>query len=223
MTLIAHMNQDTIKPITTAGALADRLRAEINIGRWQTGEVLRQEDLADEFGVSRIPIREALALLQSEGLITIEHYRGARISRLSAEQIEEIFDLRLILECDLLERALPAHNDHSIRELQRIQTQLEMLDHTPLAWLATHRDFHDQIYAPANRPRSMDLLKQLRAPIERFCIHRFAPGLQKADWSEGHRRLIAAIRAGDIAAALRQLTTHLKETRTAVIAAASMA
>ena len=94
---------------TTASALAQRLREAIDAGQWKPGELLRQEQIAAEYGVSRIPVREALAQLQTEGLLEVAHYRGARVSRPRAEEVDELFDLRLLVEGDLLMRALEQH------------------------------------------------------------------------------------------------------------------
>jgi DNA-binding GntR family transcriptional regulator len=203
---------------TTATALAQRLREAIDAGRWQAGELLRQEQLAAEYGVSRIPVREALAQLQSEGLVRVEHYRGARVTRPSAAEIDEIFDLRLLLESDLLARALGRHDPHALRELGRRQERLDDARER-LDWIAGDIAFHEALYAPAGRPRSLALYRSLRAPIDRFAVRALGPETRKQGWAEEHRRLIAAAAANDRGAALAALTEHLEATRAVVLAA----
>jgi DNA-binding GntR family transcriptional regulator len=212
------MPVERLAPTTTASALAQRLRAAIDAGRWRPGELLRQEQLAAEFGVSRIPVREALAQLQSEGLLTVEHYRGARIARPAAGDIEELFDLRIMIESDLLRRALPRHQPRSLRELQRLQEALEDAEDRS-AWIAGDTAFHEALYAPAQRPRSLALFRQLRAPIDRFSIGSIGPGARRLGWAQEHRQLIAAAAAADLAAALDWLRRHLEATRAIVLAA----
>jgi DNA-binding GntR family transcriptional regulator len=205
---------------TTASALAQRLREAIDAGRWQPGELLRQEQIAAEYGVSRIPVREALAQLQSEGLLEIAHYRGARVSRPQAGEIDELFDLRLMVEGDLLARALGRHDQRSLRELARLQDKLEDADNR-LGWISGDIAFHEALYGPAERPRSLALFRQLRAPIDRFNAQALGPGARKQGWADEHRQLIAAIGAGDASAARAILQQHLQATRAVVLAACS--
>jgi DNA-binding GntR family transcriptional regulator len=205
---------------TTGAALAQRLREAIDAGRWQPGELLRQEQIAAEYGVSRIPVREALALLQSEGLLEIAHYRGARVSRPQAGEIDELFDLRLMVEGDLLARALGRHDQRSLRELARLEDKLEDADNR-LGWISGDIAFHEALYGPAERPRSLALFRQLRAPIDRFNAQALGPGARKQGWADEHRQLIAAVGAGDASAARAILQQHLQATRAVVLAACS--
>ncbi|MFC5396321.1 GntR family transcriptional regulator [Bosea vestrisii] len=213
----------TVTPLaaaTTASVLAQRLREAIDAGRWQPGELLRQEQIAAEYGVSRIPVREALAQLQSEGLLEIAHYRGARVSRPQAAEIDELFDLRLLVESDLLTRAFGRHDQRSLRELTRLQDRLEDADDR-LGWISGDIAFHEALYGPAERPRSLALFRQLRAPIDRFSAQALGPRARKQGWADEHRQLIAAVVAGDATAARMVLEQHLQATRAVVLAACS--
>jgi DNA-binding GntR family transcriptional regulator len=205
-------------PATTATALAQRLREAIDAGRWGAGDLLRQEQLAAEYGVSRIPVREALAQLQSEGLVSVEHYRGARVTRPGAAEIDEIFDLRLMVEGDLLSRALGRHDAPALRELGRRQERLDDARER-LDWIAGDIAFHEALYAPAQRPRSLALYRSLRAPIDRFAVRALGPEARRQGWAEEHRRLIAAAAAADRDVALAALGEHLDATRAVVLAA----
>ena len=205
---------------TTASALAQRLREAIDAGQWKPGELLRQEQIAAEYGVSRIPVREALAQLQTEGLLEVAHYRGARVSRPRAEEVDELFDLRLLVEGDLLMRALEQHDQRSLRELKRLQDALEDADDR-LGWIAGDIAFHEALYAPAGRPRSLALFRQLRAPIDRFSAQVLGPGARKQGWADEHRQLITAVAAGDATAARAILEQHLQATQAVVRAACS--
>src|SRR5215510_2814010 len=91
---------------TTADSVAAALRTALHQGRWSPGTALRQEELAAEFGVSRIPVREALNKLQAEGLVVVEPNRGAFVASLSVADVHEVFDLRVLLECDALRHAI---------------------------------------------------------------------------------------------------------------------
>jgi DNA-binding GntR family transcriptional regulator len=212
------MSAASLTAATTSSALAQRLREAIDAGRWRPGDLLRQEQIAAEYGVSRIPVREALAQLQTEGLLDVAHYRGARVSRPRAEEIDELFDLRLLVEGDLLTRALGRHDLRSLRDLKRRQDALEDADDR-LGWIAGDIAFHEALYGPAERPRSLALYRQLRAPIDRFSVQALGPGARKQGWADEHRQLIAALAAGDEVVARTVLEEHLQATRAVVLAA----
>src|ERR1700712_1705184 len=92
---------------TIASMTVEALRERILRGDYPESEPLRQDALADELGVSRIPVREALRQLEADGLVTFSPHRGAVVSSLSLEEIHELFELRADIEVDLLRRALP--------------------------------------------------------------------------------------------------------------------
>ena len=96
---------------TVTGAAVTELRRRILSGTVAAGEALRQDALAKEFGISRIPIREAFHQLAAEGLVTLHAHRGAVVTALSALEIAELFDLRALLEPDLIRRAVPQLDD----------------------------------------------------------------------------------------------------------------
>src|SRR5688500_16517692 len=105
---------------TVASMTLDALRDGILHGNYAEGEPLRQDALADELGVSRIPIREALQRLEAEGLVTFTPHRGAIVSSLSLSEIEEVFELRATIETDLLRRALPRLTTYELDQADEV-------------------------------------------------------------------------------------------------------
>jgi DNA-binding GntR family transcriptional regulator len=201
---------------TTASALAERLRADIDEGAWEPGAALRQEELADRYGVSRIPVREALQLLQAMGLVVVSPNRGAFVTALGADEVEEIFDMRLMLESHLLAAAIPRHNHKSTARLEAIQQELEVED-SRAGWLDGDRRFHEALYEPAGKPRTLALVLTLRGQVARYAMAHIGPGTRRTEWKREHRQLIAAVRAKKVEPALAALATHLHETRAAVL------
>ena len=192
-------------------AILAALRADISSGKLAPGAVLRQAELAEQFGTSRIPVREALNSLQAEGLVQIEPNRGAFVTTLSAEELHELFDLRVLLETDVLRRAVPLHTERSLRRLEAIQHELDG-ETVPQEWVRLDRAFHDELYAPCARPRSLQLVASLRASVERFYLVRLGPEARRPEWNDEHQRLIALVRAGDAEGACAMLAGHLRET-----------
>src|SRR5690242_5553775 len=107
---------------TVGSMTVEALRERILRGDYPEGEPLRQDALADELGVSRIPVREALRQLEAEGLVTFNPHRGAVVSSLSLDEIVELFELRADIECDLLARAIPR------MERDQLNRAIEVLD-----------------------------------------------------------------------------------------------
>src|SRR5215210_7340520 len=92
---------------TTPDLIADSLREDILRGTIPAGQPLRQEELANRFGVSRLPVRDALLRLEAQGLVVVFPNRGAFVVSLSVDEVREIYDLRVLLEGDLVEHAVP--------------------------------------------------------------------------------------------------------------------
>jgi DNA-binding GntR family transcriptional regulator len=199
------------KPTTTAHGIADQLRDALNAGRWSPGAPLRQEELAEEFSVSRIPVREALSKLHAEGLVVIHPNRGAYVATFTEAQMREIFDLRVLLECEALRHAVHRHTPQSLRQIEAIQHALDAAD-DKLGWARGDRAFHDALYAPSARERTLQLINGLRGSIERFYLARLTPDSRRSGWRDEHQRLIAAVKARDMRAAQRELTDHLRQT-----------
>ena len=105
---------------TRTQIVVEVLREKILSGAIVAGEALRQSALAEELNVSRIPVREALLQLEAEGLVKFEAHKGATATLLSAEQASELFELRAMIETDLLAKAIP-----NLREQDFVQAETD--------------------------------------------------------------------------------------------------
>src|SRR5262245_46549224 len=144
---------------TTSSAVTRLLRQSLDQGRWASGEALRQEEIAAELGVSRVPVREALFQLQAEGLLRMVPNKGMYVRTIGAGELRELFRLRGLIECDVLGDAVPLHTPATINRLETIQAALDKAG-AVADWIAGDREFHEALYAPAQRGESMDIVRR---------------------------------------------------------------
>ena len=203
---------------TTSSAVTQLLRQSLDRGRWASGAPLRQEEIAAEFGVSRVPVREALFQLQAEGLVHMVPNKGMFVRTASEADLREWFRLRLLLESDVLTQAVPLHTAATLNRVETVQAALDKAK-AVADWIAGDREFHEALYAPAQRPESMAMVRRLRHLVDRFYFARMKPGSRARGWHEEHHALIRAVRRRDAEAAVRVLQEHLAETERSALAA----
>jgi len=196
---------------TVASMTLDAIRDGILHGSYAAGEPLRQDALADELGVSRIPIREALRQLEAEGLVTFSPHRGAIVSRLSLAEIEEVFDLRASIEPDLLRRALA---DLTAYQLDQADEVLDRYAHALRTgdvskWGELNWQFHSTLYAPAERPITMGIVQRLHQQSDRYLRMQLALTHGETRANEEHRAIAAAARAKDVKRACALVRDHI--------------
>jgi len=197
---------------TSAKDVADVLRKRILSGHYREDRFIRQELIASELGVSRIPVREALAQLESEGLVVREKYRGAMVPKLSSEEIEEIFELRAILEPYLLRHAIPKITKSQIQELRdiikRARGMKDIAD-----WAGVNVDFHRTLYRAANKPVASQILENLLIRADRYLkLQTFSTAASFIQSDQEHDQLLDLIEQGDEAGAVAALCDHIGST-----------
>lgn len=203
---------------TTSSAVTQLLRQSLDRGRWASGSPLRQEEIAAEFGVSRVPVREALFQLQAEGLVEMVPNKGMYVRTVSEADLRELFHLRRLVESDVLAAAVPLHDAASLNRVETVQAALDKA-RAVADWMAGDREFHEALYAPAQRPESMAIVRRLRYLVDRFYFARMKPTARAQGWHEEHHALIRAVRRRDVKAATKVLQAHLEETERAALAA----
>jgi DNA-binding GntR family transcriptional regulator len=211
--------------------IADRLRAEILDGRYLPGERIRQEDLAARSGASRIPVREALRMLHSEGLVTLVANSGAWVSKLTADECEQTYMIRERLEPLLLRLSMPRLDEPAIDRLAALADTMERApaeaDRGVDAFLRADREFHLSSYAGAELTQAWQIIHRMwnttqhyRREFTRLAARASArpdlsqpggPGLEVTHLE--HRLLIDCIRRADAEDAERVLVTHIRRTR----------
>lgn len=202
----------------TDNAIVDALRSDILSGALPPGSELHQAGIAERFGASRIPVRDALASLAGERLVTIRPNRGAWVVSLSPDEIEEVFELRNMLECNCVRAAVPAA---TLEHLDDIQYQLRRssLEAGRAGWSNGDRAFHEALYQPADKPRHIRLIGELR----NLCrVHAKGYDSLKAHtprWLEDHQVIAAEYAAGRAGACEKALHRHLSATRDVLLEA----
>lgn len=194
-----------------ARAVAASLRHDIVSGALPAGAALGQEPLAARFGVSRMPVREALRLLVAEGFVTLEPNKSARVAPMSAADVAEIFDMRIAAECLALRCALPELTNAQLAQAAALQDATEA---APLSEFgALNAAFHQTLYAPCNRPRLLGHIETLARAADRYL--RIAAGAldHRGPSDREHRRLLEACRARDEADAAAVLSAHISRAR----------
>ena len=195
-------------------ALADDLRERVLAGELGEGRQLRQEEIAAEYGVSRMPVREALRQLEAEGLVRFHAYKGAVVTALSAEDVREVFDLRLLIEGDLLRRSLPRLTEADLEAARRHARAFDQALADGGAALRSlgelNRELHAALYAPAGRARSMAILRTLHYQAGRYVLAHVLFGGGQLRASAEHARLIELCAARDVEAAVAWLERHIR-------------
>jgi len=195
-----------------ATQVADALRELIMSNAYKQGQQLRQDDLAKRLGVSHIPVREAFQLLEAEGLITTIPYKGAVVTRLSASEIEEYFDIRATLEVDLLRRALGKIGPPAIARAREIVAKMDKAP--PQRWGEYNWSLHETLYEPAGRPITLGFIRRIHDNLDRYV--RIQLSLAEGNRQRAHQEhihLIDLCEAADRAKALKLLSTHINGVR----------
>ncbi|MDE2571190.1 MAG: GntR family transcriptional regulator [bacterium] len=205
-----------IDPTSTYDAVLDALREAILTGRLAAGARLVQEELAEQLGASRIPVREALRTLEAEGLVRFERNRGAVVTPLLASQARNLYRVRAALEDVAVEQAAQARVPDLCAPLHA--RALAAADGRDLAALIRlDRAFHESIGRASGNPYIERLQAQYWSQIERV-MHEYLRFERYPEhvWEE-HRAIAAAIEAGRAATARRLMRRHLAASLTAVI------
>ncbi|MBG6147253.1 MAG: GntR family transcriptional regulator [Roseibium album] len=137
---------------TTASASSivfDALRKAIIQGQLEEGEPLRQDEIARLFNTSRIPVREAISRLEEQGLVKTQRYKGAVVAGLSPKETEEIFDLRALVEPEIIKNAVPRMSKEILASAREKCAAFSASDN-PMEWGDLNRDFHETLYSASD-------------------------------------------------------------------------
>lgn len=186
----------------------DMLRGDIQPGTW-----LRQDELAERLGVSKIPVREALQRLTALGLLRTESNRGVVVPTLSADDAEEIFALRSAIEPQLLRRAIP---NITIVDLAKAELAIQAgeVPSTQANW-----DFHRALYQPSSWLRGLAIDEILHASVAPYVLLYIQDLGGATNSQQQHEAILASCRAGDVDAGCTHLVAHLDEAAASLVGA----
>lgn len=189
------------------------IREMIADGVLGAGASLRQEDLASALGMSRTPIREAIMVLQNEGLVVVERNRGAFVANPTPEQLLALYEVRLLLEPHAAGLAAQLTTPADLEVLGQLYERMEQCQ--PWDFYRLNREFHLKTYEVANHPVLFEHIRALRYRSDPYV--RILVGGGGSDAAQhGHRDLLEALEQGDVKRAEESTREHLMATVTTV-------
>ncbi len=182
------------------------LRQAVLTGAFPPGARLRQDDLAEAIGVSRMPIRSALMQLESEGLVDFHPHRGAVVKALKPTQVREIYELRALLEGHALRRAIETMTPERLALLETMVARLDSAREGD-EFLEARVAFYHELYRKDEYPLLLELIERLRDDVGRYLLGKRVIG------SHGHThgKLLEYVRENDADGAVSWLQRHLSE------------
>jgi DNA-binding GntR family transcriptional regulator len=197
-------------PIYGSAALADRLslpdairrslRQQILAGELSPGQALRQDELARRFGVSRVPLREAMSRLEAEGLIVLRPHRGYLVTSLDRDEIMEMFELRMAVEEHAGYVATRVRSAADIAEVAAFLRRMEALDPANgdylAQWARLNQAFHQRLFASSGRRHVVHIADRLRDAVEPYIRMEARMTGQFHEAQMEHRELFVAFEAG---------------------------
>jgi DNA-binding GntR family transcriptional regulator len=179
----------TITPSTLKLYLADRLRDAILAGKYKPGDRLNESSIAREFGISRIPVREALFQLQECGLVTNQKHRGMFVTQLSEEDTQKINSVRMILETEALKLARARMTPEIAAKLTALVDKMEGWSGELAEAAAMDLEFHRAIWEAAGNPH---LVKSLESLVTVLFAHKTLEHVsyELRQWRLNHHRAL---------------------------------
>lgn len=194
---------DTIA-VRISRVLADRIVS----GAIEPGARLRQDHIAEEFGASHVPVREAFRRLEAQGLAISEPRRGVRVAAFDLSEVKEVAEMRAVLESLALRHAAP-HLTKAILDKAEEAIRAGDKSRDVRSWEEANRTFHRLILEPCAMPRLLASIDDLHAASARFLFAAW-----RSEWEartdHDHRAILAALRQGQIEVALSTLARHVR-------------
>lgn len=201
--------------MTVADTTTEQLRRLIISGELADGAPLRQDALAEQLGVSRIPVREALSRLEREGLAASYPHRGYVVTALSRAEIEELFDLRAMLEPELIREAIPRMTDVDLDAAKAVLDEYNSgIDAADVpTWGEFNTRYHLALYAPSDRKKTLEIVRGLLTNTDRYTrlVLTLGTGVEQAKEDHGGLLDLCRKRSINLAAALTR--DHIQRAR----------
>jgi len=210
-TKLSPIKLDSYQPLREV--VCETLRDAIRKGKLKPGERLMESQLAEDLGVSRTPVREAIRKLELEGYVIMMPRRGTYVANLSIRDVNEVFEIRTSLDSLASGLAAERITDEELERLQRLLVAIggyiEENDMDKIVECDT--EFHDLLYQASRNSRLVGIIFNLREQLTRFRSTSMAfPGRLKATLEE-HRRIVEAIAQGDVAEARAAAEYHMEK------------
>lgn len=205
------------QPLTAEEEAYNFLLEAICAGRYHKGQRLVAEDIASAIGMSRMPVREAFRRLDAQGLVTLRPNRGAVVSGLDLDQLQEVFEMRSALEGLAVRVAAGKIGERQLASLERMLDEMDDYRDESAEWVRLHRAFHEYLCSLSGRPRLMKQISALysliEAPMRLWLQHSEKPLSARQE----HAVILEAIRSGDVDRAEAVVRQHIEGTVPALI------
>lgn len=198
------------RPMTTPHFALGELRRLLLTGELAPGQPIRQDALADLLGVSRVPIREALKILEGEGQVEYRPRRGYIVSELSVDDLSEIYRLRRLLETEAARQAVKLITDEEIAALEAAEAEVEAAGAAEdvVAIATANRRFHFIVFEAARMPHLLTLLTRLWDATAAYRSVYYGSDERRRRFEEEHWSIINAVRARDARDLVKLLNVH---------------
>ena len=143
----------------------NELKSNIVLGKLRPGQAITLKELSEQFGVSIIPIREALFMLESEKIIVSESNKCMNVSQLNPVEFRELMDLRLNLETQVIAKSCENHEEAAVAIIEQLYEKLVKAVNNPLKYITFNRDFHFQLYSHSGLPNTISIIENLWARV----------------------------------------------------------
>ena len=209
---------DSYQPLREV--VCETLRDAVRRGILQPGERLMEIQLAEDLGVSRTPVREAIRKLEMEGYVIMMPRRGTYVADLSIRDINEVFEIRTSLESLASGLAAERITEDELEKLQRLLVEIGayIKSGDMESIVRTDTEFHDLLYQASRNSRLVGIISNLRQQLTRFRTTSMSfPGRLKATLEE-HRKIVEAIAQGDEKAARKAAEHHMEKSEQTLLA-----
>jgi DNA-binding GntR family transcriptional regulator len=177
------------------------------------------DEIAARFDVSTMPVREAIRDLEAEGLVAVFPHRGAVVIRLSADELQDIYDIRVTLEEMATRLAVPCLTDAALAELTSLVEQMENHLGDAATLVQLNHEFHLTLYAASGRKHLCELTRTLRQRTQHY-LHVFTVESVSSHWpatQREHRAILKACQCGDAEQAAALMRDHVAQVGRAII------
>ncbi|MDJ0783318.1 MAG: GntR family transcriptional regulator [Desulfosarcinaceae bacterium] len=209
---------EKISTVTLRQKVYTQLRAKILGAELLPGEIINLRSLAEKFGVSLLPVREAVWQLAAENILVVESNKRIQVNHLTSDAFQEVLDLRLLLESEAVDKACQKRPAKAVAKVERIlEAMHKHLGRNHKAYIRTNDQFHQTIYAYAASPLLLDLIQRLLARVNPYIYLYAVHDCDLTSAMQCHEEMLAGFADGDSSRAIAALQNDLKDAGAAIL------